>query len=128
MKPYSSQNLSVAGDDGSWQFMTMALLNYVCAAIPLLLPGLYLIDLLNDPIVVARRWLRWLVSSHHRQEDSSMSIPPVSSQLLAYLGIGVFGFILTNKLVPHIKEYTLRKGICGKDLGKRGTSLAEKPL
>ena len=26
------------------------------------------------------------------------------------------------------QEYTLRKGICGKDLGKRGTALADVPM
>ena len=35
---------------------------------------------------------------------------------------------MTNKLVPNIKQYTLRKGICGKDLGKRGTSIADKDV
>jgi len=36
--------------------------------------------------------------------------------------LSVVAFLLTNNLVPKIKEYTLRKGIFGKDLGKRGSS------
>jgi len=47
---------------------------------------------------------------------------------MAYLAMGIFGFVLTNRLVPNIKHYTQRKGICGKDLGKRGTALADKPV
>jgi len=42
--------------------------------------------------------------------------------------MGIFGFVLTDRFIPNLKEYTLRKGICGKDLGKRGTSLADKPI
>jgi UDP-N-acetylglucosamine--dolichyl-phosphate N-acetylglucosaminephosphotransferase len=41
-------------------------------------------------------------------------------------------YVPLNSLVPcsklQLQEYTLRKGICGKDLGKRGTTLAEKPV
>lgn len=36
------------------------------------------------------------------------------------------GYISTYKLIPKISNYTLRKGICGKDLGKRGTEIADK--
>mmetsp|Transcript_36833 Transcript_36833/g.54105 ORF Transcript_36833/g.54105 Transcript_36833/m.54105 type:complete len:443 (-) Transcript_36833:184-1512(-) len=45
----------------------------------------------------------------------------VESQLLAYVAVAVVGFLLTNNLVPNIKTYTLRKGLSGKDLGKKGT-------
>ena len=111
----------------------MAVLNYVLASFPLFLPGLFLIDLLDDPNVIFQRWSGWIVSKLQAQDGgdggpSSANVLTVSSQLLAYLVMGVFGFILTNKLIPNIQEYTLRKGICGKDLGKRGTPLAEKPV
>ena len=42
--------------------------------------------------------------------------------------MAVCGFFLTNQLIPNIAQYTLRKGISGKDLGKRGTPLAEKQV
>lgn len=49
-------------------------------------------------------------------------------QLLAYLGVAIAGYAATYRLVPQIKQYTLRKGIFGKDLGKRGTDRAEIPM
>lgn len=48
-----------------------------------------------------------------------------STQLIAYVVVAVFGFVVTDSLIPNIQQYTLRKGICGKDLGKRGTPQAE---
>jgi UDP-N-acetylglucosamine--dolichyl-phosphate N-acetylglucosaminephosphotransferase len=36
--------------------------------------------------------------------------------------IAVFGFGLCNSLIPVVAEYTLKKGLCGKDLGKKGTA------
>jgi len=52
----------------------------------------------------------------------------VCRSILAYFGVAVAGFIVTNSLIPNIKQYTLRKGISGKDLGKRGTSIADKDM
>lgn len=113
----------------------MALLNCLLAVVPILMPGWYLLDLVENPVAVAERWLQWVflsftttITTTSSKDSLSSTTPPVSSQLLAYLGMGLFGFVLTDRLVPHIKEYTLRKGICGKDMGKRGTPLAEKPV
>ena len=36
--------------------------------------------------------------------------------------IGFFGYILTDRLVPVVSAYTLRKGLCGLDMGKKGTA------
>jgi UDP-N-acetylglucosamine--dolichyl-phosphate N-acetylglucosaminephosphotransferase len=44
----------------------------------------------------------------------------VELQLLAYVSLAVIGFMTTSRLVPVIKTYTLRKGLSGKDLGKKG--------
>lgn len=33
----------------------------------------------------------------------------------------IFGFYLTNKLIPVFASLTLKAGLCGKDLGKKGT-------
>jgi hypothetical protein len=52
----------------------------------------------------------------------------VATQLMAYVVVAVFGFVVTDRLIPNIQQYTLRKGICGKDMGKRGTPLAETPM
>ena len=60
-----------------------------------------------------------------RQNDMP---PPVASQLLAYLIVAMLGYMVTNRLVPSIKQYTLRKGISGKDLGKKGTPTEDKDM
>mmetsp|Transcript_13393 Transcript_13393/g.31303 ORF Transcript_13393/g.31303 Transcript_13393/m.31303 type:complete len:443 (+) Transcript_13393:150-1478(+) len=91
--------------------------NYLLAAIPLLFPASIAISLLAGD-----------KSSSSNGSDEGVDVPSVSSQIMAYLAMGIFGFVLTNRLVPNIKHYTQRKGICGKDLGKRGTALADKPV
>lgn len=60
--------------------------------------------------------------------DLSKKSPSINYQLCASCIVSFLGFLLTNSLIPKIKVYTLRKGIAGKDLGKRGTSTAEKPI
>jgi UDP-N-acetylglucosamine--dolichyl-phosphate N-acetylglucosaminephosphotransferase len=35
--------------------------------------------------------------------------------------IGIIGYFLTSLLVPVMAEYTGKRGLCGKDLGKKGT-------
>jgi hypothetical protein len=66
-------------------------------------------------------------------DDASASAPSttpatLSSSILAYLVMGFFGYLATVRLVPHIQQYTSRKGIFGKDLGKRGTATADVPM
>eukprot|EP00934_Nitzschia_sp_Nitz4_P008664 Nitzschia sp. Nitz4//scaffold178_size73299//26550//28077//NITZ4_005700-RA/size73299-processed-gene-0.29-mRNA-1//-1//CDS//3329539125//8654//frame0 len=99
----------------------MALLsNYILAAVPLLTPTWYLGELLSDPI----RGMKILFNKPPAFEGDST----VGPQLLAYVLVACWGFLATNQLIPTIQQYTLRKGIFGKDLGKRGTPLAEKPV
>ena len=50
--------------------------------------------------------------------DSSSS---VGAQLVLFLALGILGHVGTYKLIPSIKYYMLKRGICGKDLGKKGT-------
>eukprot|EP00980_Cylindrotheca_fusiformis_P002251 scaffold517_cov119-Cylindrotheca_fusiformis.AAC.34 len=102
----------------------MAISNYIIALVPLCFPGWYLIALLDNPLLVVGRWLHVLPES----DETSPQVPPVGSQLLAYVAIALLGFKATDKLIPNIKQYTLRRGICGKDLGKRGTANADKPV
>lgn len=41
-------------------------------------------------------------------------------RLLGCAALAYVGYALTDASVPLIKAYTIRKGICGRDLGKRG--------
>lgn len=84
--------------------------NVLFAIAPMLLPGWLL--------------LKGIVDSWPYVGEKADS----STQLLAYVLVAIFGFAATNHLIPTIQQYTLRKGICGKDLGKRGTPLAEIPM
>ena len=91
----------------------MPLINYILASIPLLFPAFVAIDLLDNPWTVASRWLEYLLVKSNNKSSSSSSnsnnvgddieIPSVSSQLLAYLAMGIFGYMLTDRLVPSIK-------------------------
>jgi hypothetical protein len=49
-------------------------------------------------------------------------------QLAASAVIAIGGFLTTSSLVPVIAEYTRRKGLCGKDLCKRGLFADEKDM
>lgn len=66
------------------------------------------------------------------QSHSYSSLPYdsyYSQQLLAYVCVALVGFSLTHQLIPHIQQYTLQRGICGKDLGKQGSPLfADQPM
>jgi hypothetical protein len=90
------------------------------ALLPLIPPSCLLVPLLATPFPTAKRWIQHFLGLR----EDELSVPPVGSQLLAYVLVALLGFAATNKLVPKIKQYTLRKGICGKDLGKRGTVTA----
>ena len=56
-----------------------------------------------------------------RTTDSDSSSSSVGAQLLLFLALGILGHVGTYKLIPNIKYYMLKRGICGKDLGKKGT-------
>lgn len=101
----------------------MTISNYALALIPLSLPVWHLIALIDSPLLVMERWRSYFLGYGSKIEGDSA--PPVGSQLLAYLVVALFGYVVTHRLIPNIQQYTLRKGICGKDLGKRGTSSAE---
>ena len=95
------------------------------ALIPLIPVAVLLISLLDNPIPIVKGWIEHLL---HPFGEVSLSTPPRGSQLLAYLTVAILGYVVTNRLVPKIKQYTLRKGIYGKDMGKRGTSIADKDV
>lgn len=48
--------------------------------------------------------------------------------VLGTLAISVIGYFSTNALIPVIAEYTLRRGLSGKDLGKKGTPLEDRDI
>jgi hypothetical protein len=81
--------------------------NRLLALIPLIPPAVLLLPLLLN--------------------DSGLSVRS-SRLVVAYILVALFGFVATNRLVPNIKNYTLRKGISGRDLGKLGTSVADKEM
>jgi len=122
-------------------------------SIPLLPPCYLLTHLLfnHNPCYVIISWLQQFISNHLTVNrdgsatdattiESEMKLnaadngnneledPSLGPQLLAFVIVATFGYRATNYLVPIIKSYTLRKGISGKDMGKRGTSLEDKDV
>lgn len=77
------------------------MLNYIFAILPLL-PSLY-------PILQIRN-----------QE--------IFHLLLISFLIAIVTFLLSNSLIPIVAEYTLKSGLCGKDLGKKGSKLESKDI
>ena len=49
-------------------------------------------------------------------------------QISFSVAISVLGFIVTNSLIPVFAEYTLKRGLSGKDLGKKGTPLESRDV
>ncbi|KAL7538141.1 hypothetical protein ACHAXR_008313 [Thalassiosira sp. AJA248-18] len=60
-----------------------------------------------------------IVSNETGANDETTS--SVGAQLLGFWALGMLGYIGTYRLIPSIKFYMLKRGICGKDLGKKGT-------
>lgn len=42
--------------------------------------------------------------------------------------ISIIGYVATTKLIPVFAEYTIKRGLCGKDLGKKGTAMESKDV
>jgi hypothetical protein len=98
--------------------------NRILAFVPLSLP-LYLYGRL---VYQSSPFLSSFVSTNESLTRTSATTTTTAAQLAAYLILAAAGYSVTRQLVPHIQQYTLRKGICGKDLGKRGTALADRPV
>eukprot|EP01023_Acetabularia_acetabulum_P035819 TRINITY_DN33823_c0_g2_i1.p2 TRINITY_DN33823_c0_g2~~TRINITY_DN33823_c0_g2_i1.p2 ORF type:complete len:206 (+),score=20.76 TRINITY_DN33823_c0_g2_i1:7-624(+) len=56
---------------------------------------------------------------------ATVQSPNIQNGVLLGFGISLLGFLLTVWLVPKVKLYTLRKGLFGKDINKRGTEAGE---
>ena len=52
----------------------------------------------------------------------------LKADLVFYVCTAIAGYLSTSMLIPNIKQYMLKQGISGKDLGKRGTSIADKDI
>lgn len=52
---------------------------------------------------------------------TTTTISSVGAQLLLFLALGILGHVGTHRLIPNIKYYMLKRRICGKDFGKKGT-------
>ncbi|KAL3768099.1 hypothetical protein ACHAW5_009156 [Stephanodiscus triporus] len=52
---------------------------------------------------------------------TTTTISSVGAQLLLFLALGILGHVGTHRLIPNIKHYMLKRRICGKDFGKKGT-------
>lgn len=114
----------------------------ILASIPLLPASYILFQLLceNNPLITILSWIQIFIQHRFQgvlvftstddgtPQEAHQNILNESHQLLAYILIAVFGYWATDYLIPAIKSYTLRKGISGKDLGKRGTKLADKDV
>lgn len=72
----------------------MGYIDYILAAVPLL-PSILLLVNIHDAFV-----LKIIVVS---------------------VVLSVVGFLLSNSLIPVVSGYTLKRGLCGKDLGKKGS-------
>jgi hypothetical protein len=59
---------------------------------------------------------------------ASMDNDAVILIILKLLLISTFGYILTVATIPVVATYTLKKGLYGKDLGKKGTITESKDM
>ena len=66
-------------------------------------------------------WVMYKIISNDMDTDGNAPSSSVGAQLLLFYALGVLGYLGTYRLVPNIKYYMLKRGICGKDLGKKGT-------
>ncbi len=60
-------------------------------------------------------------ANHAGTPTTATTTTSVGAQLLLFLALGVLGHVGTHRLIPNIKRYMLKRGICGKDFGKKGT-------
>ena len=88
----------------------------ILAIIPLLPPLYILIQLIySDLIIISGD------SKTKSSTESSRSSSVGASELGVFLALGILGHVVTHRLIPNIQHYMLKRGISGKDLGKKGT-------
>ena len=42
--------------------------------------------------------------------------------------LSIIAFLTSNSLIPVVSGYTMKRGLCGKDLGKKGSSLENNDI
>ena len=52
----------------------------------------------------------------------------VVQQLAISIAIAIGGYLVTSSLIPVVAEFTLKRGLSGKDLGKKGSKLESKDV
>ena len=96
----------------------------VCKAMKAPLLTLVALPLLPSLWIICRlisKDLEIIQDSNISDDNSTPTTSTVGAQLLLFIALGIMGHIGTNKLIPSIKYYMLKRGISGKDLGKKGT-------
>ena len=96
--------------------------------LPMIAPLFLWCRLIGDPLPLLSHWLKLLFQTGDTSMVDNSTTFTIQQQLIAYMLIAFLGYVTTQRLVPHIQQYTLRKNICGKDLGKRGTATADIPM
>ena len=76
--------------------------NALLSLVPIAFPLWYLVRVMNNPVPVIWGWIQQFFGQQE-QEASNDSSPPVGSQLVAYVVVAIFGFGLTDYLIPNIK-------------------------
>jgi len=90
---------------------------WVLSILPLLPPLCILYKLLSENVET-----RGVFDDAAREVGAAMETKSsVGAQLLLFLALGILGHVGTDRLIPNIQRYMLKRGICGKDLGKKGT-------
>jgi UDP-N-acetylglucosamine--dolichyl-phosphate N-acetylglucosaminephosphotransferase len=88
-----------------------------------LLPSLWIIcRLISTDLERIKDSDKNIISSDDNDTAITTIASSVGTQLLLFITLGVLGHAGTNRLIPSIKFYMLKRGISGKDLGKKGTA------
>jgi UDP-N-acetylglucosamine--dolichyl-phosphate N-acetylglucosaminephosphotransferase len=58
----------------------------------------------------------------------SLKTGPVWLQILYSSIVSVVAFVATANVIPVFSQYTLKRGLCGKDLGKKGTATESRDV
>lgn len=95
-------------------FLTMGILLQTLSILPLLPPFYILYHVLSHDKII--------------ESSTDASSSSVGAQLLLFLALGILGHLVTHRLIPSIKYYMLKRGICGRDLGKKGTNTEDDDM
>lgn len=86
----------------------------ILAIIPLIPPLYILVQLIYSDLIGGG-------DSNTKSSTESSSSSSVGAELGVFLALGTLAHVVTHRLIPNIQHYMLKRGISGKDLGKKGT-------